>query len=114
MVNKVLLVGRIGADAKSKEVGDKTVSDFQIATEENWKDAKGEKKTSTEWHNIVMWGNKNLIKFLTKGTMISVVGKLKHESYAKKVGTESVTMYTTKVVADEIVLLPSGGKAKDE
>lgn len=105
MVNSVQLLGRIGKDAVGKTVGDKLVTEFQLATDESWKDDKGVKQTATEWHTCVLWEHKNLIPYLTKGSLIFVTGKLKHDSYDKKVGTETVKMYSTKVVVDEVKLV---------
>ena len=110
-----ILIGRIGKDPESKELneGKSTVTEFTLATEETWKDKKGEKQKRTEWHNIQLWGNKNLIKYLKKGAPICVQGKNKTESYEKTYGGQKVTHYITKVVADEITLLDSNKSDKE-
>ena len=98
------LIGRLGKDAESKTVGEKTVTNFQVATEEVWKDkASGEKKKHTEWHNCELWGKSGVVKSLKKGTLIHVMGSTRHEVYEKKGSTEKGNK--TKVVVDTITLL---------
>ena len=56
-VNKVIIVGRLGADPEVKTVsGGTTVARLSIATSENWTDREGQKQERTEWHRIVVWG----------------------------------------------------------
>lgn len=106
--NKVQLIGNPGADpeVKTLENGNKLVK-FSMATNENYKNAKGEKITETQWHNIVVWGKTAEIaeKFVRKGKEIAIEGKLNNRTYEDAEGNKK---YFTEVVANELVLL--GGK----
>lgn len=104
-LSKTILVGRIGVDPETKPAGDKKVTKFTLATDQNWKDDKGEKQKETEWHNIELWGHDNLVPHIKKGGLVSIVGRNKTSSYEKEVGGQKVTMYRTVVVADEVGLL---------
>ncbi len=111
-VNKVILVGRLGKDpeVRSLENG-ATVANFTIATSETYKDkTTGDRKEITEWHNIVLWRGLADIaaKYLHKGDMVYIEGKLRTRSWEK----EGVTRYTTEVVGDNMTMLStqrSGG-----
>jgi single-strand DNA-binding protein len=107
--NYVHLLGNVGDDPKVTELdGGKKVARFSLATHETYKDRKGEKQQSTDWHTVVAWGKTAEIieKYAHKGKQVAVVGKLKSRTYTEpKEGNER---YVTEVVADEILLL--GGK----
>ena len=80
-LNKVLLIGRLGADPEIKQmVNGKNVARFSLATSQTWKDkSTGEKKEKTEWHRIVVFneGLVNVVKqYLKKGAQIYVEGQL--------------------------------------
>ena len=104
-VNKVILVGRLGKDPEVRNLENgASVANFTIATSESYKDkATGEKKEVTEWHNIVLWRGLAEVaaKYLHKGDMIYVEGKLRTRSWEK----EGVTRYTTEVVGDNMTML---------
>jgi single-strand DNA-binding protein len=111
-VNKVILVGRLGKDPEVRNLDNgAVVANFSIATSESYKDrTTGEKKEVTEWHNIVLWRGLAEIaqKYLRKGDMVFIEGKLRTRSWEK----EGVTRYTTEVVADNMTMLTpktSGG-----
>ena len=103
--NKVQLIGHVGNDPKitSLESGRK-VANFSIATNESYKNAKGEKVEDTQWHNIVAWGKTAEIveNYVTKGKEIGVEGKLTSRSYETKEGEKR---YVTEVVCNELLLL---------
>jgi single-strand DNA-binding protein len=108
-VNKVILIGRLGKDpdARNLENGT-TVANFTMATSETYKDkTTGEKKEITEWHNVVVWRGLAEItqKYLHKGDMVYIEGKLRTRSWEK----EGVTRYTTEVVADNMTMLSTKG-----
>ncbi len=116
-VNKVILVGRLGKDPEVRNLENgASVANFTIATSESYKDkTTGEKKEITEWHNIVLWRGLAEIaaKYLHKGDMIYVEGKLRTRSWEK----EGVTRYTTEVVGDNMTMLSTrrdggGGNAE--
>ena len=104
-VNKVILVGRLGKDPEVRNLENGvTVVNFTMATSESYKDKTTvDKKEVTEWHNIVLWRGLAEIaaKFLHKGDMIYLEGKLRTRSWEK----EGVTRYTTEVVGDNMTML---------
>ena len=104
-VNKVILVGRLGKDPEVRNLDNgAVVANFSIATSESYKDrTTGEKKEITEWHNIVLWRGLAEIaqKYLRKGDMVFIEGKLRTRSWEK----DGVTRYTTEVVADNMTML---------
>lgn len=106
--NYVHLLGNIGDDPKVTELdGGKKVARFSLATNETYKDRKGEKQQLTDWHTVVAWGKtaKIIEKYAHKGKQVAVVGKLQSRTYTEcKEGNERRVM---EVVADEILLLGS-------
>ena len=107
MRNRVQLIGNLGQDPKVIELesGKKLVR-FPMATNESYKNSKGEKVTSTEWHNIVAWGNLADIagQYLSKGKEIALEGRLQNTSYEDK---EGKTRYVTEIIAQDFVMLGS-------
>nr|BFF38214.1 single-stranded DNA-binding protein [Tenacibaculum mesophilum] len=103
--SKVQLIGNVGQEPAitNLEKGRK-VARFSLATNENYKDSKGEKQTDTNWHTIVAWGKAAEIieKYVSKGKEIAIEGKLTSRSYEDNDG---VKRYVIEVVADEILLL---------
>ena len=108
-VNKVILVGRLGKDPEVRNLENgAVVANFSLATSESYKDRNtGEKKEITEWHNIVLWRGLAEVaqKYVRKGDMVYIEGKLRTRSWEK----EGVTRYTTEVVADSMTMLSSKG-----
>jgi single-strand DNA-binding protein len=111
-VNKVILVGRLGKDPEVRNLENgATVANFTIATSESYKDkTTGDKKEITEWHNIVLWRGLAEVasKYLHKGDMVYIEGKLRTRSWEK----EGVTRYTTEIIGDNMTMLStqrSGG-----
>lgn len=108
-VNKVILVGNLGADPELKYTpAGKAVCNLRIATTETWKDKNGGgKQEKTEWHRITVWGDmaENCSKYLAKGRSVYVEGKLQTRSYDK----DGHKHYATDVVAERVVFL-GGGK----
>lgn len=107
--NYVQLIGNLGEDPTITDLDDgKKVATFSLATNEHYKNAKGEKVQSTEWHSVVAWGKTAEIieKYVTKGKEIAVTGKLKTRSYEDK---HTIKRWTTEIIANEILLL--GGKS---
>lgn len=108
-VNKVILVGRLGKDPEVRSLDNGTmVANFSMATSESYKDrVTGEKKEITEWHNIVLWRGLAEIaqKYLHKGDMVYIEGKLRTRSWEK----DGVTRYTTEIVADNMTMLGRSG-----
>ena len=103
--NHVQLIGNIGdVPAITNLESGKKVARFQLATNEHYKNANGEKVQSTDWHSIVAWGKTAEIveKYTGKGKEVGITGKLKSRTYTVDDGN---TRYVTEVVADEILLL---------
>jgi single-strand DNA-binding protein len=108
-VNKVILVGRLGKDPEVRHLENgAVVANFSMATSESYKDrTTGERKEQTEWHNVVLWRGLAEVaeKYVKKGDMIYVEGKLRTRSWEK----EGITRFTTEVVGDNMTML--GGKS---
>ena len=106
--NKVQLIGNLGnaPDVRSTESG-KKLARFSMATSDAYRNAKGEKVTETQWHNLIAWGKVADIaeKFLIKGTEVAIEGKLVNRNYTDKEGNKK---YITEVQVNEILML---GKA---
>ncbi|AEM71508.1 single-strand binding protein [Allomuricauda ruestringensis DSM 13258] len=103
--NKVQLIGNVGQDPVITNLeNDKKVARLSLATNEHYRNKKGEKVTNTEWHNVTAWGKTADIieKFVSKGKELAIEGKLTSRSYEDKEGNKR---YVTEVVANEILLL---------
>ena len=103
--NKVQLIGNLGNDPEIVNLdGGNKLAKFSIATNETYKNAKGEKVTDTQWHNVVAWGKTAEIveNYLTKGNEIAVEGKLIHRSYENKEGEKR---YITEIRCNELLML---------
>ena len=110
--NKVQLIGRLGQAPEVKHLDSgKTVANFNLATNEKYKNAKGELIENTEWHNLVAWGKTAEImeKYVQKGSEIAIEGKLTNRSWEDKDGNKR---YTTEVLVNELLLL--GDKKTNE
>lgn len=104
-VNKVILVGRLGADPELKYTpSGVAVANFSLATNEVWKDKEGNQQERTEWHRIVAWRKLAEIcgEWLKKGKQVYIEGKLRTRSWEDKNG---VKRYTTEVWADNMAML---------
>lgn len=105
----MILVGRLGKDPEVRNLDNgAVVANFTMATSESYKDrTTGEKKEITEWHNIVLWRGLAEIsqRYLHKGDMVYIEGKLRTRSWEK----DGVTRYTTEVVADNMTMLSTRG-----
>lgn len=103
--NKVQLIGHLGTkvDLKTLESG-KVVGHVSLATNESYKNQKGEKVTETTWHNLVIWGKQaeTLSKYTEKGSEVGVEGKLTNRSYTDKHGEKK---YITEVVVSDFLLI---------
>ena len=103
--NKVQLIGHVGNDPEIKTFdGGKKLAKLNVATNESYKNDKGEKVEETQWHCLIAWGKTADIieKYVVKGKEIAIEGKLTHRSYEDKNGEKR---YVTEVVIDELMLL---------
>ncbi len=107
-VNKVIVVGRLGADPELKTItGGNNVARLSIATSENWTDKQGQKQERTEWHRVVVWGKLAELcgKYLVKGRQCYVEGRLQTRSWEDPQGQKR---YTTEIVANTVQFLGGG------
>lgn len=108
-VNKVIIVGRLGKDPEVRHLENgATVANFSVATSETYKDRNtGERREQTEWHNVVLWRGLADVaeKYLHKGEMVYIEGKLRTRSWEK----DGVTRYTTEIVGDNMTMLSPKG-----
>lgn len=105
--NKVQLIGNLGNAPEVKETeSGKKLARFSIATNEIYRNAKGEKIKETTWHNLVAWGKIAGIveKYLNKGSEVAIEGKLISRSYTDKTGNKK---YVTEVEVNELLMLGS-------
>lgn len=104
-INKVILIGNLGADPEINQ----GVAKLKIATSEAWVDkSSGQKQEKTEWHNVVIFGKLGEIahQYLTKGSKVYVEGSLRTNKYTGKDGVER---YSTSIVASDLQFLDSKG-----
>lgn len=103
--NKVQLIGHLGQDPEIKVVADdKKVAHLNVATNETYRNAKGEKVTETQWHSVIAWAKLAEIaeKFLVKGSEVVIEGKLVNRNYTDKQG---IKRYVTEIQANELLIL---------
>jgi len=105
--NQVQLIGHVGQEPEIKTFeGDKKLANLSVATNEVYKNDKGEKVEETQWHRITAWGKTAEIieKYVTKGKEVAIQGKLVHRSYDDKNGDKK---YVTEIVVSDLILLGS-------
>lgn len=108
-VNRVFLVGNLGADPEVRYTqSGSAVANFRIATSEVWNDKNGERQERTEWHRIVVWGRQaeHCGEYLRKGRSVCVEGRLQTREWEDRDGNKR---YTTEVKADNVTFL--GGRS---
>ncbi|MEO6833898.1 MAG: single-stranded DNA-binding protein [Chitinophagaceae bacterium] len=103
--NKVQLIGNLGQDPEMKTLANgNVVTKLRIATSETYKDARGEKQTDTQWHNVTVWGKTAEIagQYLKKGSKVMISGRIKYDEYMDKEGKKR---YATDIVVNELEFL---------
>jgi single-strand DNA-binding protein len=108
-VNKVILIGHLGADPEVRYLNNgTTVANFRMATSENRLNKAGEKTTITEWHRIVAFGKLAEIcrDYLSKGKQVYIEGKIRSRSWEDKEGNKK---FTTEILANQMQMLGSAG-----
>ena len=103
--NSVTLIGHLGAAPEFKEFDNaNTLATFSMATDESYKNKKGEKVEHTEWHNLVVWGSKAkaVRDILKKGSHVMIEGRLTTETWENK---EGVKQYKSQIVVNEFLAL---------
>jgi single-strand DNA-binding protein len=112
-INKVIIVGNLGADPETRYTGSGTaITSLRIATSEAWTDkASGEKQERTEWHRVKLFGKLAEIagEYLKKGRQVYIEGSLRTDKYTDKDGVER---YSTDIIGNEMQML--GGNAGGE
>ncbi len=107
-LNKVLLMGRLGADPELRYTTDGTpVATFRMATSESYKDKSGVKQERTEWHSIVAWRKLAEIagEYLKKGRLVYIEGRIQSREYE---GRDGVKRKVYEIVASDMKMLPTG------
>jgi single-strand DNA-binding protein len=122
-LNKVLIIGRLGRDPEMRYTpSGRPVTTFSVATSRTWNTSEGERRTETEWFNVVAWSSLAEIckEYLTKGHQVYIEGRLQTRHWDD---AEGVKHTTTEIVANEMILLgerrepteaPSEGEAAEE
>ena len=112
-VNKVILVGRLGRDPETRYIpnGD-AITNFSLATDEQWRDRNGERQTRTEWHNVSLYGKLGEIagQYLRKGSQVFIEGKIQSRKYTGKDGIER-TAYD--IIGNEMKMLSNRNDGSD-
>ena len=99
-MNKVILFGNVGNDPETRKVGESQVTKFSLATNKTY-NKDGEKKTETQWHNIVIWGKTAEIasKYVKKGNSLLIEGEITYRTYTNK---EGANVPITEIIASNI------------
>jgi single-strand DNA-binding protein len=111
-LNKVLLIGRLGADPELRYTTDGVpVATFNLATSETYKDKGGAKQEKTEWHRVVAWRKLGEIagEYLKKGKLVYIEGKIQSREYE---GKDGVKRKTFEIIASEMKMLGTAGEAR--
>jgi len=109
MVNKVILVGRLGRDPETRYTGGgQAVANFSVATDETYKDRNGERQKRTEWHRITVWGKQAEIaqQYLKKGSLVYIEGRIQSREWQDKEGQKRTSF---DIVANNFRML--GGRS---
>ncbi|MCK9273652.1 MAG: single-stranded DNA-binding protein [Syntrophales bacterium] len=114
MINKAILVGRLGADPEVRYTQEGTmVVTLRVATDEQWKDKNGERVQRTEWHRIVVFGKLAEIcgNYLSKGRLVYLEGRIQTRSWDDKDGNKR---FTTEIVAQTMQMLDRKGNENEQ
>jgi single-strand DNA-binding protein len=104
-LNKVMLIGRLGRDPEMRYTpSGRPVTTFSLATSRTWNTSEGERRTETEWFNVVAWGSLAEIckQFLIKGQQVYVEGRLQTRHWED---AEGIKHSVTEIVANEMIML---------
>lgn len=115
-VNSVTLFGNLGADPELRMTnGGQAVLNMRLATTETYLDRNKQRKESTEWHNVVVWGKRAeaLAKLLSKGSRVLVQGALRTSSYEPQ-NAPGEKRYRTDIIARNVVLAGGGNRSRPE
>lgn len=111
MINKVILIGNLGADPEMRYTPSGTaVATLSVATSRRWKDRDGNQQDETEWHRVIVWAQSAEFcgNYLTKGSKVYVEGRLQTRKWQDQSGNDK---YSTEVIANVVQnLTPKGGE----
>ena len=113
MINKVTLIGHLGKDPEVRYLDkDRVVANLTLATNERYNDRNGNRVETTEWHNLEMWDGlaKVAEKYLKKGSLVYVEGKLKTEEWEK----DGIKRYTTRIRVTTMNMMDIAGSSSND
>ncbi len=111
MLNKVMLIGNLGADPETRFTQDGTcVCNLRLATTEKFKNRNGEPQERTEWHRVTLWARLGEIanQYLSKGSRVYIEGKIETRKWQDRDGNDR---YTTEIRASEMKMLGGGRRS---
>lgn len=107
-MNRVILIGNLGADAELRYTqGGQPVVSMRLATSEKWQGKDGQQQERTDWHALTLWGKRaeGLAQYLTRGSRIAVQGRIQYRQWDDRDGNKR---WSTDIVVDDIELLGGG------
>jgi single-strand DNA-binding protein len=113
-LNKVMIIGHLGRDPEMRYTpSGRPVTTFSVATSRTWNTSEGERRTETEWFNVVAWGSLAEIckQYLSKGQQVYIEGRLQTRRWEDDDGNKRTT---TEIVAKEMVMLGERRRGKDK
>ena len=112
-VNKVILVGRLGRDPETRYMpnGD-AITNFSLATDEQWRDRNGERQTRAEWHNVSLYGKLGEVanQYLRKGSQVFIEGKIQSRKYT---GNDGIERTAYNIIGNEMRMLGNRNDGSD-
>ena len=105
MLNKVMLIGNLGADPEVRYLQSESITMLRLATTRKWKNKNGEKQSETEWHRVTFFGALAKVAgdYTKKGSKIYVEGRIKTDKYQR----DGQDVYTTGIIGESLQLLDS-------
>ena len=113
-LNKVMIIGYLGKDPEMRYTpSGRPVTTFNVATSRSWNTSDGERRTETEWFNVVAWGSLAEIcnQYLTKGRQVYIDGRLQSRSWDDNDGNHHTSV---EVVANEMIMLGNRQSSDDQ
>ena len=113
-LNKVMIIGRLGKDPEMRYTpSGRPVTNFSVATSRSWNTSDGERRTETEWFNVVAWGSLAEIcnQYLAKGRQVYIDGRLQSRSWEDNEGKRHTSV---EVVANEMIMLGNRQSSDDQ
>lgn len=106
-INRVEILGRVGADPRVANVGNTRIARFTVATNEHFKDRSGNLHEETTWHNIALWQGKNTPDFesIKKGTTVHIYGRIRNSKYT---GIDGESKYFSEITASYVDVCRDG------